>query len=949
MSLFASHESPVAPARPQRSRPRRLGGMVGPDTTRVIAVAIVGVLLFLGAFRPLQSALENVRFSLSSRAPTRSVVLVDIDEPSIHDIGVWPWNRSIHAAIVDRLRSWQASDIAFDVDFSARSTPDGDAAFEAALKRADGSVILAALQQQSTLGTGVVAILQSHPLARFLDHAWEGSVNVRPDSDGQVRWFPRGELFGDVSVPALAGLLLPGTAPTSGDFKIDYGIEAAEIDRVPVVDLLHGAVDPQRIAGKKVIVGASAVELRDFFQVPRFGVMSGPLVQAMAAESLLQGRALQPLGSGITVVLTTLLLGLLGLAARRLSMLGAIALSAGASVAAEATALAVQTVWPVIPVTAPLHAGLLAFSVIAVGREIVDRRAHLQASRRNANRLRTILDRVITDNFAGIVVVDQEGLVRAVNVAATRLLGVRIRADDASPFGEVLPDPLAALVAAAVRRAEAGDRTPSAPCEVKLSSNSGADLTLDCLTRVSEVGEPSERHRVEVPEFAVCLTFQDVTEQRRVQAKLAAMAHVDALSGLANRYVFLTRLGARHAQGSNGATAVLLLDLDRFKLVNDRLGHAAGDTLIQGVAARLRTLVAPGDVAARLGGDEFALLFARETTAEVETVAGSIAKALGGSYALGAYQVAVVISAGLAFLDHHDVKETMNRADAALYAAKAAGGGRVQLYDAAMKAIADDGKLLESDLREAVQRQAFEVVYQRQVDAGTEAIVGVEALVRWKHPVRGYISPATFIPVAERTGLIEPIGAYVLSTACRDAATWPVPIKVSVNLSAVQLARADLSSTVLQALAASSLDPSRLDLELTETLLMDNDAIIQATLGRLRAIGIKISLDDFGTGYSSLSYLKSFAIDKVKIDQSFVRDLASDRSSPAIIRAVVGLSRDLGLRVNAEGVETREQLALLRGLGCDEVQGYLHGRPEPSAAITTSLLEQRNAGRRRCA
>ena len=315
----------------------------------------------------------------------------------------------------------------------------------------------------------------------------------------------------------------------------------------------------------------------------------------------------------------------------------------------------------------------------------------------------------------------------------------------------------------------------------------------------------------------------------------------------------------------------------------------------------------------------------------------------GRSYEIGEYLVSITVSVGFALAEGQDSTHLMGCADAALYAAKMAGGNRSRFFDEAMRAALDDGKIMEDELRQALQRGELEVFYQRQVDTEEELIVGVEALVRWRHPERGYISPDRFIPVAERTGLIEALGRWVLATACKDAVSWPLPIKVSVNLSAVQLARADLADTVLNTLAHAGLDPERLDLELTESLLVDNDALVRATLGRLRASGIKISLDDFGTGYSSLSYLKSFAIDKVKIDQSFVRDLPNDHHSAAVIRAVVGLARDLGLRVNAEGVETNEQLKLLHRLGCDEVQGYLHGKPEPSLAIWASLTHQQSS------
>ena len=300
----------------------------------------------------------------------------------------------------------------------------------------------------------------------------------------------------------------------------------------------------------------------------------------------------------------------------------------------------------------------------------------------------------------------------------------------------------------------------------------------------------------------------------------------------------------------------------------------------------------------------------------------------------------MAVSVGFVVIEGQGTTELMACADAALYGAKAAGGDCVRLYDAAMKAEAVEAKHIAQDLRVALERGEFEVFYQRQVDARTERIIGVEALLRWKHPERGYISPANFVPVAERTGLIEPIGAWVLATACRDALTWPVSVKVSVNLSAVQLARAGLADSILAVLRDTSLPPTRLDLELTESVLMEDDDAVRATLGRLRAAGVSISLDDFGTGYSSLSYLHSFAIDKIKIDQSFVRDLVGSASSMAIISGVVSIAQALGLRVNVEGVESAEQLRLLQRLGCDEIQGFFYGRPEPSARLRASLAGQ---------
>ena len=909
-------------------------------------IALVCILLPLGVLGPLTSVIGDHRYAILRRPPTGRIVLVDIDEPSIRAVGTWPWSRSIHAAIVDKLRALQAAEIAFDVDFSSPSIPEGDAQLEAALKRADGSVVLAALQQAANVGAGEgTAMIASRPLERFASAAWEGSVDVRPDPDGRIRWFLRKEFFGSTELPSLAFLLGSGSqsGEADGRFAIDYGIDASRLTHVSVAALLDGTADPALIGGRSIIVGASAVELRDYFQVPRFGLMAGSVVQAMAADSLLQGRALQPTGTPATLVLAGLVLGLVGFGRRLLPFAGFLALCVGAAVLVEAGALWVQAVRPIIPDTAPVHVGLVAFMLIAVSGEVAERRTKLLAARRGANRLRAILDRVIADNFAGIVVVDQDGLVRAISEAAATVLQISASSGTGVPFQEVLPFPLAHAVTEALTHARRHPSSSTKARDLEVALGDGSLVTLDCVTTVSDIVEPSiADRRGTKAEFAVCLTFRDVTDERKAQIRLAEMARVDVLSELANRFVLLERLAEMRTHGSQRLEALMLFDLDRFKLVNDRLGHVMGDALIRAVADRVRTIVMPSDVVARLGGDEFALVVGRASPDELRELTETLMSHLNAPYEIGDYQVSITISVGFALAQGQDGKQLMGCADAALHAAKVAGGGRSRFYDEALRAAVEDGKMMEDELREALRRGDLEVFYQRQVETNDELIVGVEALVRWNHPERGYISPTLFIPVAERTGLIEPLGRWVLATACKDAVSWPLPIKVSVNLSAVQLGRADLADTVLGALAAAGLPPERLDLELTESLLVDNDELVRATLGRLRGVGIKISLDDFGTGYSSLSYLKVFAIDKVKIDQSFVRDLADDRHSTAVIRAVVSLARDLGLRVNAEGVETNEQLKILHLLGCDEVQGYLHGRPEPSPAIEASLARQRS-------
>lgn len=913
---------------------------------RTAAAILVAALSLSHGLDWFDHAIGDARFGLWHRHPTGRVAVVDIDEASIGGARPWPWDRRVHAALIDELLRLDADSVAFDVDFSAPATPDGDAALEAELKKAEGSVILAALKQPDTMDASRSRQQATLPLPRFAENAWPASVNQWPDGDGRVRAMARSEPIGGQNLPTLAVLLASTPQVATAPFTIDYGIDETAIDHVSANDLLAHRVARERIAGRKVVVGATALEMRDFVEVPRFGSIPGVTLHALAAESLMQGRALHPVSPVLMLLVSGLLLAGATAGAARLKLVGRLLLLAGTAIAGEAAAAAVQNWLPLVPETAPLHGGLLCFALIAVAVEVDDRRIRIVRSRSEADRLRAILDRVIADNFAGIVVVDHDGSVRAISAAAAGIIGLPAGLDGFPAFQEVLPGPLSAACAEALARASDGIWRGKPAREIAFTGPDGRRVTLDCVATLSRVPGPvGPDGRLGPERHAVCLSFADVTEKRAAEARLIAMARVDALTGLANRRVLVEGIEAALAPDAADeaiCVALVFFDLDRFKVVNDRLGHAGGDALLVSVADRVRAFAEAGDLVARLGGDEFGLLVSRASVDDVQRFAEGLTGAVGGVYAIGPYEASIGVSVGVAFAAGGDARAMMRNADAAMAAARRDGGDVAVLFDAAMERGAEDDRVLEQDLRDGLRRGEFMVVYQRQVDLATDLVTGVEALARWRHPERGFVSPAKFIPLAERTGLIEALGTFVLREACRDAASWPLPVKVSVNLSAVQLSRGDLVGIVLDALAESGLPPARLELELTESLLMENDGTARDRLDRLRAAGIHLSLDDFGTGFSSLSYLRTFAIDKVKIDQSFVRGLPEDRPAAAIIEAVVSLAGTLGLRVNAEGCETAEQLELLRKLGCDEVQGWFHGRPEPAPAIVASLLAQRD-------
>ena len=438
----------------------------------------------------------------------------------------------------------------------------------------------------------------------------------------------------------------------------------------------------------------------------------------------------------------------------------------------------------------------------------------------------------------------------------------------------------------------------------------------------------------------------DLTEMRRSQAEVTRLAQYDSLTGLANRVQMLRSLeqAVTGPQGRAGECTLMMLDLDRFKTINDTLGHPAGDALLRQVSQRLQRVVGDLGLVGRQGGDEFKILLpGRHGETMLSQLAAAIIDALSKPYSLEGTVVVIGASIGISSCpaDGMTADALIRNADLALYAAKGNGRGVHRFYCADMHAEAEDRRKLEEDLRHALVTDGLDLVYQPVVCSRTERISGYEALLRWHHPFRGSISPSVFVPIAEDIGLITTIGDWVLRTACRDAAQWPDDVRVAVNVSPIQFANPSLPATVMSALAAAQLAPERLELEITESVFLNDGDGTEAMFARLKGIGVRLALDDFGTGYSSLGYLQRAPFDKIKIDQSFVRGAAIDGGpNSAIIKAIVSLAEALGMDSTAEGAETCDELELIRALGCSHIQGYVYGRPVPASEIAARGREQ---------
>ncbi|MER9760461.1 EAL domain-containing protein [Mesorhizobium sp. M0138] len=441
-------------------------------------------------------------------------------------------------------------------------------------------------------------------------------------------------------------------------------------------------------------------------------------------------------------------------------------------------------------------------------------------------------------------------------------------------------------------------------------------------------------------------TFEDITERRRAEERMSHLAHYDTLTDLPNRSMFRERLD--QAMAGDTPLAIFSLDLDRFKAVNDTWGHPAGDWLLKCVAERLRhSLRSDTDMVARLGGDEFAILqFNPKGSTDAEQLAKRIVAVVSQPFRDKGREMHVGISLGIALYpgDGKDADTLLKNADMALYSGKSEGRNVYRFFEPGMDALVRARLALETDLETALKRREFMLEFQPITNIASGKIVGAEALMRWNSPTRGLVAPDDFIAAAEDSGLIVPLGEWALKQACSVAAGWPPGMRIAVNVSAVQIRSADFARSVISALAVSGVPASRLELEITETVLMDESETVLKTLRQLRELGIRIALDDFGTGYSSLGYLRRFPVDKIKIDRSFIHDI-DNKDTAAIVRTIIGLGAELGITVTAEGVETEAQLDILRKAGCVEVQGFLIGMPS-KAADMARLLKTRAASRR---
>ncbi|MGV8936109.1 MAG: EAL domain-containing protein [Allorhizobium sp.] len=878
-----------------------------------------------GPIRTIDSNLVEWRAANAPREAGDKFVIVAIDRESLDTLGERPWSRSIYADAINRLVEAGAGDIFLDLDFSTASRPGADDILAQSLADAGGRVILPAFVRQRDIGQAGLPLVIARPLPEFVRLSRLVGGNILQDSDGVVRALPLSENFDGIRVQSAAALLSGSDGVDGGNVGIDYSILPATVAQYSLSELLASTIPRSALSGKSVVVGAVASELKDVFAVPVHGRISGAMVHVLGAETLLQDRALQR----INPMPFALVLAFFVAVAARFSRLIAgrhfLPALIVVSLVIEVTAFLLQSQWALLMPTASLQVilagGLVLFLVGHgdFGRFVANL---AQQESRNSQKM---LRRVIDDSADAVLIIDHQGRVLEISRSAQAILGRELCDGLSADFSAHAPQPMAMALESA-----SSLLGPAAivPFEFAVATETGLRV-LEGHVAISTLEADGTGG---TPPFVACVTVRDRTARHAYEAKLHDLSQYDELTGALRRSELLRRI----EETPNENWAVFAINLHRFARINSVLGRATGDRLMRAVADRLRRNLPAGALVGRTDGDGFCVAAPITSLASTPAAfASSILALMSKPFPLGTAIAEIGARIGIcAVSDGSDSAGIqVARAEVALDRARTVTGSGYSIYDPEDAERLMRALELEADMKAALEANQFFVLYQPQVDLATGEVIGAEALVRWRHPEHGIIPPLQFIDIAEANGLICQIGAFVLLEACRTAVTWPQTMTIAVNVAPLQFVRGEVLSAVINALAQSGLSPHRLHLEITESAFLGASDEILAQLNTLRALGIKIALDDFGTGYSSLSYAAKFPFDKIKIDQSFVRQVVGDPTSRVIIATIRQLAAGLGARVVCEGIEGEAEWHLLSDLGCEEGQGYYFGKPQTSEEI----------------
>jgi len=879
-----------------------------------VALAILGTTYFLhagGRLARLENVVAEARAAALSHVRETDIVIVGIDADSLRELDEWPWPRRHHARLLQMLRPAQPKTLFVDIDFSSRSTEQDDALFERALADWQGAPIYLAAHFQARSGTDP-SLAVTRPLPRFAAHAQTASVVLEPSADGLVRemrssWQIDGETL--ESVFAHDRALPPGTI-----VPIDFSIDDSSFTYVSFIDVVNGRIDPAVIRGKTVYVGPTAIELGDTVSVPVYRALPGVVVQAFATESARAGPLRAPPQWLLVSALAAWSLCCAYWFGRRSWRFNLAAVVAGCAVLAAAT-LVLQAAARVVLEIAPFAIVLGATFVAATIRSLDEQTWRALASALGVKRRDALLKSVVDSSTDGIVCIDEHGAIRTANPATARLFG---------------------CAHATLLHAKLTDFIPGLSSDVELGL---ATLTGTPLERTAQTVDgrrvPVELtlSRVATEEGLFTAILRDVSERQAQQRALEHQATHDPLTGLPNRIALARYLGTLLAQASaRQRVALLMLDLARFKDVNDTLGHDVGDEVLREVARRFSSQLSGRAFIGRIGGDEFAVVLPEVADhSAIDDLAQRFVESLRSAIDSRGIAIEVGVNIGIAVAPDHglDSRELLRHADVAMYAAKRHGAG-FEYYD-----VVDDHHTVRrlgmlSELRTAIDTGSIALHYQPQVSLGTGAVNSVEALVRWRHPIYGDVSPAEFVTLAEATDLIHPLTYWAIRTALADLTAWRkrgVELRVAINVSPRVLQDTEFPRRLARLLQDSAVRAGEIELEITESAMLVDPERAKRIVKDLHGLGVSISIDDYGTGFSSLGYLRDLRVHALKLDKSFVVDLETREQNRVIVESTVQMAHALGLQVVAEGVETKWVEDYLKSIGYDLGQGYLFARP----------------------
>lgn len=879
--------------------------------------SLVATLYAMGDLTFIDNKIADWRFQVTKRPVTGNLVLVEIDAKSLAALDTWPWPRRYHAEVLDRLMAAGADRVAIDIDFSARSNPEDDALLKDALVRARNRAILPASVQPVTRLGGMEAYTTTFPLKEFRETASLGSIVVHPQKDSLVRNLNTRYAIGDTNLPTVAMRLAEPVNAEFASFALDYGIDLSTVPRLSYADVLKGEFDPSTIAGKQVIIGATAAELGDQFPVPVYFSLPGALIHVLGYESLVQGRALLRPATWLALVILLLIAIAVRRCLTRASLPRSVLVLGGFVTGFLLISLAVQTFSPIFLDVAPWILVVTLSFVFELAKRVDRQSIQLLVQSRDLRRNDLLMRHVVDNSIVGILTFCLDGTIESINPAAQRMFGYKADQIEGGSVSELLAE------SKNVENAQDLLRVSGSAQELAGLKRDGSSFPMEVSVNVVNfVGRQ------------LCTAFvTDLTERKQQQA-LAHQALHDSLTDLPNRKKFCDQLSLALAEAreTGRMLAVLLLDLDRFKAVNDTLGHLVGDRLLQTLSERVRAIMPDNAVFARFGGDEFAILipsvagvtpaedFARFVIAEIEN-----------PFVVDNADLNISASIGIAVYpqDGATEEQLIQRADVAMYSAKRGRRG-VSFY--CPKTDPNSLRNLDytGELRRAIENNELALVYQPKLDVRSKKLVGAEALVRWARADGRLVPPEELVEHAEQFGLMMPLTKWVLNSALAQGAAWRqrgLDINVAVNVSASLLHHAKLIPTIVTQLRHWEFPASQLTVEVTENALLINPEGAKVAGEQLADIGVRLSIDDFGTGYSSLQYLRMLAAQELKIDKSFVVGIEENPSDNAIVRSVIAMAHELGLKVVAEGVETERTFSLLHGFGCDTSQGFLVGRP----------------------